>query len=130
VLEEQDAVMAASFKMRLLTARRGKEVLTMRRPNIDGEWWTILAEIAKNGHSHRVPLSALALSVLDTLQDGTAECDWVFPSPKISTEPIVQVHKAAEQLVKLSGINFAPHDLRRTAASHMTSLGGSSAGCV
>jgi hypothetical protein len=33
-------------------------VLSMRWQDIDGEWWTIPAEIAKNGRSHRVPLSA------------------------------------------------------------------------
>jgi hypothetical protein len=30
--------MAASFKLRLLTAQRSTEVLTMRWPEFDGEW--------------------------------------------------------------------------------------------
>ena len=50
-------VMAASFKMRLLTAQRGSEILSMRWENIDGDWWTIPGEIAKNGLAHRVPLA-------------------------------------------------------------------------
>jgi integrase len=123
VLDDQESVMAASFMMRLLTAQRGNEVLTMRWQDVDSEWWTIPAEVAKNGFSHRVPLSAPALALLEELRQVADDSEWVFPSPKKSTLPIGHVQKAAAQLVQLSGIDFVPHDLRRTAASHMTSLG-------
>lgn len=48
---------------------------------------------------------------------------WVFPSPR-KDGPRVTLQKPLRQLRELSGINdFHIHDLRRTAASHMTSIG-------
>ena len=59
---------AATFKMQLLTAQRGAEVLAMRWDQISSGWWTIPAEIAKNGLAHRVPLSAPTLSLLEEVR--------------------------------------------------------------
>jgi integrase len=115
--------MAASFKLRLLTAQRGVEVLTMRWADLDGDWWTIPGDVAKNGSSHRVPLSKPAQAILAELRDAADGSRWVFPSPKVAGKPIVNVQKAADRLVELAGVEFVPHDLRRTAASHMTSMG-------
>jgi integrase len=55
-LDAETPLTAAIFKLRLLTAQRGAEVLTMRWDRIVNEWWTIPAESAKNGLTHRVPL--------------------------------------------------------------------------
>jgi integrase len=93
----------------------------MRWENIDGEWWEIPAKVAKNGLAHRVPLSHQALEVLDSilsLSDG----DWVFPSPT-GEGHIRYIHKAVERLRERTGISWNPHDLRRTAATHMTRRG-------
>jgi len=38
---------AAIFKLRLMTAQRGAEVLAMRWDQIVDGWWTIPAEVAK-----------------------------------------------------------------------------------
>jgi integrase len=48
---------AALFKLYLLTAQRGGELRTMawRDVDLDAGWWTIPAERAKNGRTHRVP---------------------------------------------------------------------------
>jgi integrase len=123
VLDEKGSLMAATFKLRLLTAQRGVEVLSLRWADIDGDWWTIPAEVAKNGLSHRVPLSPQAQALLAELRAAAGESEWVFPSPKRHGHPIAHVQKAAERLAELSGVDFVPHDLRRTAASHMTSIG-------
>jgi len=123
VLDDQGTAMAASFKVRLLTAQRGVEVLTMRWADLDGDWWTIPGDVAKNGFSHRVPLSEPAQAVLAELRDAADGSNWVFPSPKVAGKPMANVQKAADRLVELAGVEFVPHDLRRTAASHMTSMG-------
>ncbi len=39
----------------------------MRWQDVHGTWWTIPAELAKNGPSHRVPLSPQAIAILDRL---------------------------------------------------------------
>ncbi|NJL26515.1 MAG: integrase arm-type DNA-binding domain-containing protein [Thermoanaerobaculia bacterium] len=55
-LDHVEPVMAATFRMRLLTAQRGLEVLSMRWEQIRDGWWTIPPEVAKNGLAHRVPI--------------------------------------------------------------------------
>lgn len=123
VLDHEDPVMAATFKMRLLTAQRGVEVLAMRWEHIDGDWWTIPAEVAKNGLTHRVPLAPQVQSLLDELRPVTGGSVWVFASPRRKGAHITAVQKAAERIAKRAEVDFVPHDLRRTAASFMTSMG-------
>lgn len=123
VLDHEDLVMAATFKMRLLTAQRGVEVLAMRWEHIDGDWWTIPAEVAKNGLTHRVPLAPQVQSLLDELRPVTGGSVWVFASPRRKGAHITAVQKAAERIAKRAEVDFVPHDLRRTAASFMTSMG-------
>lgn len=47
---------------------------------------------------------------------------WVFPNPTRSG-PMDTTQKAAERIRTRTGIDFRQHDLRRTAASHMTGMG-------
>src|SRR5262249_17058805 len=56
--EAERPLVAASYKLRLLTAQRGGEILGMQWDHIDfaAGWWTIPTAIAKNGVAHRVPL--------------------------------------------------------------------------
>lgn len=123
VLDAEDLVMAASFKLRLLTAQRGDEVLKLRWADCADGWWTIPAEVAKNGLTHRVPLSPQATTLLNQLKPVTGTSTWVFASPRKSAAPITSIQKAAERIAKRAGVDFVPHDLRRTAASFMTSMG-------
>lgn len=122
-LEEENPVVAGTFKLRLLTAQRGIEVFSMRWSDIDGEWWTIPAEVSKNGLPHRVPLSPQALSVLEQLRPLTGKSEWVFDSPKKPGSSIVAVRKATLRIASNAGVEFTAHDLRRTAATHMASMG-------
>jgi integrase len=113
---------AAMFKLRLLTAQRGAEVLAMRWDQISDGWWTIPAEVAKNGLAHRVPLSPLAQSLLDAIRPLGRGSGWVFPGAQ-GNQHRVAVHKAHNRVRNRSRVSFVPHDLRRTAASHMTGMG-------
>lgn len=121
--------MGSMFKLRLLTAQRGGEIQTMKWSDIDfnSQWWTIPAEYCKNGLSHRVPLSSMALEILHGLREITGQKEWVFPSAskrKHKHGHITNVQKAAVRVKAYSGVeNFTLHDLRRTAASYMTSMG-------
>jgi integrase len=119
--DTESPLTAATFKLRLLTAQRGIEVLSMRWENIDGEWWEIPAEVAKNGLAHRVPLSPQALEVLGSIRP-FSDGDWVFPSPT-GRGHMHYIQKAVERLRERTGISWNPHDLRRTAATHMTRQG-------
>jgi integrase len=110
-----------ALRLILVTAQRPGEVAGMTWEEVEGSWWTIPAERAKNGLSHRVHLSKLALEVLGTRGDG-----YVFPSPrpKAGHIHINALAQAVRVNQKALGVTpFTPHDLRRTAASIMAGAG-------
>jgi integrase len=117
---------AALFKLYLLTAQRGGELRTMAWADVDLDagWWTVPGCRAKNGRSHRVPLSPPAVALLRQLHE-VRTSKWVFPSPRGSVSGYRErIYKVVDRLRRTTGIvDFRPHDLRRTAASYMTSMG-------
>ena len=118
-------LMGAYFRFRLLTAQRSEETLRMRWSDVDlvTRWWTIPGSMAKNGLAHRVPLSPPALGILHLLQTTHGGSEWVFPSPRKRGAPVRQTDKPKKRLVAASDVAFVSHDLRRTASSHITSIG-------
>lgn len=118
-----DAVTRQALRFMLVTGQRLGEVCAMSWEQVNGVW-TIPASIAKNGNAHRVPLSALALSILEQAKqvDGGAV---VFPSPRGDKpmSPTALSHALRKNLDQIGLDDVHPHDLRRTAASHMTMLG-------
>lgn len=124
-LDDTDQGTAALYRLHLLTAQRSGEIRSMAWSDVDltSAWWVIPAEHSKNKLAHRVPLSATAVTVLRELKkhshdDGT----WVFGTPSRSGYRMT-AHKCTVRIRATSRVEFVPHDLRRTAASHMTSLG-------
>ena len=125
-----------ALKLQLVTAQRKGEIIGAERSEFDrdGRVWTIPAEKAKNGMPHRVPLSLLALALLDDIEVATGRRPdprkegpprWLFPSPRAGkpiTGPAVD-HAMRDNRGILGTGDATPHDLRRTAASHMTSIG-------
>lgn len=112
------------FKLYLFTLQRHHEVLGMGRSEIDLEagWWTIPASRTKNGLVHRVPLAPAVVELLSDWTRSNSHPEWVFPSP-VHSGPLATLQKPVRLLRKLSGVEFRTHDLRRTAASNMTSIG-------
>jgi integrase len=129
-LDDEPPAMAAIVKLALLTAARRGEIIGLRWAEIDdlegpAPWWTISAERAKNGKSHRVPLVGEALMILRALRSSEKpDAALVFPGVRyngpVTTEAGVW---GIERLRKRLGFQFRFHDLRRTAASHMTGIG-------
>jgi len=129
----------AIFRLLLLTAQRSGEVRGMQWTELDLDrgWWTIPGGRTKNKLTHRVPLSPQAvwiISGMKTLADQNhtrrqkrnrsedPPSPYVFQGRKPNT-CFQWIGKAAEELEKKSGVEFTPHDLRRTAASLMTGMG-------
>ncbi|OSM00399.1 tyrosine-type recombinase/integrase [Magnetofaba australis] len=113
---------AAALRLTLATCQRSGEALQMRWSDLDDEWWTIPAHVAKNRRAHRVFLNAVARDVLASLPRTS---EWVFPSPRHGCDRIQQ--NALGHALKLNewlGLpRFGPHDLRRTGATMMVGLG-------
>jgi len=134
-----------ALKLVLVTAQRPGEVTGMHVREIEGHWWTIPAERAKNGKAHRVYLTQMALELIDA----TEGKDFIFPCPHLDKEKPIEAHalavavrrnlewpmvdkkgnplygkdgKAAREN-RLEVDKFTPHDLRRTAATFMASMG-------
>lgn len=113
------ALNQAALKLRLITAQRGGEVVSMRWSDVDlaAGWWTIHAEYSKNKLQHRVGLSAMALAILKKLRkDAKDDAVFVFAGIRGTNHR----HGALDGL---SVENVRPHDFRRTAASMMTGGG-------
>lgn len=118
-----------ALKLQLVTAQRKGEVVSAEWDEFDlnNGWWTIPAKKSKNGNPHRVPLSPLALKLLEELKSLANGSKWLLPSPRGNNHVIpTSVDHALRNNLNKFGENtkpFTPHDLRRTAASHMTALG-------
>ena len=117
-----------ALKLQLITAQRKAEIVSAEWDEFDlkDNWWTIPAEKAKNGNLHRVPLNDLAVQILQELKPLSNNSKWLFPSPRVDMHiiPTAIDHALRKNLEKFQVVkSFTPHDLRRTAASHMTALG-------
>lgn len=115
------------LKLQLVTAQRKGEIVIAEWSEFDlkAGWWTIPADKAKNGFTHRVPLSSLTLKILEQIRTLSGESRWLFPSARTDKAILdTSVDHALKKCMALFGLaEFTPHDLRRTAASHMTGLG-------
>lgn len=125
-LDSDTPLHAAVLRTQLLTAQRIGEVMSMRWVDLDltEGWWTIPAERAKNGHTHRVPLSAPAVELLEA-RKGTTSSEWVFPAPRESSRSVL-LPTVQRTVVRLRAtVDFTTHDLRRTAATSLSRAGAS-----
>ncbi len=114
-----------TLKLQLVTAQRKGEIIAAEWPEFDLTlgWWTIPADRSKNHLAHRVPLSLFARELLHEMP--RLDDHYLFPSPT-ANKPMgdMSVDHAVRRNLGPFGIGrFTPNDLRRTAASHMTSMG-------
>ena len=143
-----------ALKLILVTGQRPGEVASIHAREVDGKWWTIPAEKAKNKTTHRVFLTQMALKLLGEPSLG----GWYFLSPVTKEDekhnPIYQ-HIDGNALAyairrnlkdytprrpikgdtismvkvkearKMDMEHFTPHDLRRTCATFLARIGRS-----
>lgn len=82
-LRAQPGIAARALELAILTAARSGEVLNAKWPefDLDAAVWTVPANRMKAGKEHRVPLSAPALAVLQSLLP-MRDVDWTFPGQR------------------------------------------------
>lgn len=117
-----------ALKLQLVTAQRKGEIMGAEWDEFDlvNGWWTIPAKKSKNGNNHLVPLSELAIELLQKLKTLSNGSKWLLPSPRGDKHivPTAIDRALRNNIKKFKDVKpFTPHDLRRTAASHMTALG-------
>jgi integrase len=116
-----------ALKLQLVTAQRRGEIIQAEWKDFDlaTGWWTIPAEKSKNKKSHRIPLSPVAIALLRHIKRRSGNTPWLFPNPsrKGLMAEGAPTRALARNLGKLGIDHFTPHDIRRTAASQMASIG-------
>lgn len=124
-----------ALKLILITAQRPGEVVAIepgRDLDLTRARWIIPPEKAKNKRRHLVPLSALAVELIrEQLADVGEDAAFLFPGSsdeqaqteaslcRAVSRSLVPDPKIDGDLGKLGVVKFTPHDLRRTAATHM-----------
>ena len=114
----------------LVTLQRGGEVAGIHARELDrtAKLWTIPGTRAKNHRTHSVPLSTLAVDILDRAFAGIGpgrSREWsgfAFPSPR-GKEAMMRsaMSKAVKRLTDRLGIaNATLHDFRRTGSTFIT----------
>jgi integrase len=111
------------IKLCLITGQRVGEVSGMEIGELDlkARTWTIPARRSKNKHEHTIPLSGMAIEVIEDAIAGGSR--FLFP---VDNGPITgkNVGKAIIRARAQFGIaHWSAHDLRRTALNNMAILG-------
>lgn len=119
VLEQEPPAIAALFRLYLLTGCRKSELLYAQWRHLNIARRTLRLPCTKNGKPFDVPLSTEALTLLQGLPRAS---EYVFAGSRLGT--VLAVDKAWRQIRSKAGISDVTiHDLRRTTASLLASLG-------
>jgi integrase len=124
------------IKLCLVTAQRVGEVAGMRREELDLKppTWSLPGSRTKNGHPHLVPLSDLALNILEeAIADVGEKSEMVFlndeGSGPLPAHAVARTIGRAQQagegrpMGRFGIAHWTAHDLRRTALTGMAKLG-------
>lgn len=139
--------------IQLATCCRVGELIQARWADVDMKTrsWRIPADVSKNAHEHTIHLSDFALARFNELHGLTGvmvadsgekvPCEWVMPARKgkghvdlksltkqigdrqRGDKEAMSNRSAHGKALMLSGGKWTPHDLRRTGATMMVSLG-------
>ena len=106
------------LRLLLFTGLRRSEAAGLRWEQVDLVGRTLTVPHTKNREPHVLPLSDF---LVDMLRDRQKESPWVFPGSGKSGH-YEDPKKAVKEVVELSGVEFTPHDLRRTFVTIAESL--------
>jgi len=123
-LEIEPLKIQVIYKLALLTAARRSEILGLAwsELDLDRNWWTLPTDRSKSGEEHRIPLSPTAVSLLRQLE-ADHKSPFVFTGGRLG-RPVANPQKWMARIrVRGKLDDFRFHDLRRTAASGMSSIG-------
>jgi len=98
----------------LFTGLRRTEAASLKWTDIDfaGRVLTVRAEIAKNHHEHRLPLTDFLVALLAQRKSRTGDSDFVFPGRE--GKHMVDSDHVISGVAEKCNCAFTVHDLRRT----------------
>jgi integrase len=115
------------IKLCLVTGQRVGEVAGMTRTELDlkAREWRLPGSRTKNAAAHTVPLSDLALSIIEEAIADAGKGAAVFPCGKSSLSPVAVARTIlrANDTERFGLAPWSAHDLRRTALTGMARLG-------
>jgi integrase len=111
-LRARQGAAPAALEFAILTAARSGEVLgaTWSEIDLDARVWTVPAERMKAGREHRVPLSARAVEILNSMSAVRAS-DFVFPGMRTNRPLSVM---ALEMVLRRMKVDTTVHGFRST----------------
>lgn len=134
------ATSQCALLLQMATITRIGETVAARWDHVDFERRLWVLPDTKNGKSHQVWLNDFALRQLKILRNLTGSTAWLFPNSKLNgpldsktvtkqvadrqrTEGPMSGRTKQIDALQLAGGQWRPHDLRRTGASAMATLG-------
>lgn len=113
------------LKILLICGQRAGETRIAKWEHLNDEYiWHIPADNTKANREQNLPLPAMAIQILDDLDDVTGQKDYIFASPREENAPIAWLQNAAKRVRDNCSVDdFRLHDLRRTVASNLAMLG-------
>jgi len=122
------------IRLCVVTAQRVGEVSGITRAELDlkAREWRLSGARTKNGHPHVVPLSDLAIEIIDEALEAAGKRHELFPtadegslSPAAVARTILRAQQSDDErpLGRFGTASWSAHDLRRTALTGMARLG-------
>jgi integrase len=115
------------IKLCLVTGQRVGEVAGITRSEVDlkAREWRLPGERTKNGFSHVVPLSDLAIHLIKEAMANAGEGEPIFPCGEGSLSPVAVARTIlrANTTGRFGIASWSAHDLRRSALTAMARLG-------
>lgn len=102
--------------MALYMGFRSSELLTLEWSHVDIEAQVITLLDTKNSTDHRLPIPLPLIPYISALKDLTGGHEWVFAG-RDPDKPMSQPREPMKLVTKASGVEFSPHDCRRTFAT-------------
>jgi integrase len=135
--------LGSALRLILLTGARANEIAGAARTELrhltalKDASWVVPAARVKNKRDHLIPLSPLALKLVqEALKDGGEDAAYLFPSRREGNKPItshslaVAMSRFCDSLTDAGPVSKSlredppsPHDLRRTFATMLSALG-------
>jgi integrase len=102
--------------MALYMGFRSSELLSLEWTHVNLNAKTITLLDTKNGTNHTLPIPVLIIAHLTSLHTLTGDSKWVFAGAN-PDKPMVTPTKPIKAVIQASGVEFSPHDCRRTFAT-------------